>query len=212
MKDYDPLSDVARHLKATSVKLFISTRPKAYGKSSSFRGADTTCSLTCVMAPGMKIAPASKWCRRWNDWASPSPAPPQTSTNRRASHEKVCHFWGIKAPAYVLATDSASIELSAHTLKFPLIAKHPNSYSSIGLTRDSRVETPVALHEQAEKMIAAYGATLIEEFIEGREFSVLVVENADDELKPFAYRPLSLVFPAASRSNISTSNGKTTRL
>ncbi|HUS12722.1 MAG TPA: SET domain-containing protein-lysine N-methyltransferase, partial [Pyrinomonadaceae bacterium] len=43
--------------------------------------------------------------------------------------------------------------------------------------------------------IAAYGATLIEEFIDGREFSVLVAENADDELKPFAYRPVEFLFP-----------------
>jgi D-alanine-D-alanine ligase len=88
--------------------------------------------------------------------------------------KKVCHFWGIKAPAYVVASDSQNVELAAQTLRFPLITKHPNSYSSIGLTKDSRVETPAALREQAEKMIAAFGSTLIEEFVDGREFSVLV--------------------------------------
>jgi D-alanine-D-alanine ligase len=36
---------------------------------------------------------------------------------------------------------------------------------------------------------------LIEEFIEGREFSVLVVENAQDELEPFVYRPVEFLFP-----------------
>lgn len=51
------------------------------------------------------------------------------------------------------------------------------------------------MRQQAEKMIEAFGATLIEEFIDGREFSVLVVENADDELKPFAYRPVEFLFP-----------------
>ncbi len=75
-----------------------------------------------------------------------------------------------------------------------MITKHPNSYSSIGLTKDSRVETPEALREQAQKMIAAFGATMIEEFIDGREFSVLVVENADDEFHPFAYRPVEFRF------------------
>ena len=45
-------------------------------------------------------------------------------------------------------------------------------------------------------MIAAFGASLIEEFIDGREFSVLVVENADDPLKPFAYRPVEFCFPS----------------
>ena len=109
--------------------------------------------------------------------------------------KKVCHFWGIKAPAYVLANNSADIDLAAKTLHFPLITKHPNSYSSIGLTKESRVETPSALRKQAERMIEAFGATLIEEFIEGREFSVLVVENADDEFQLFAYRPVEFIFP-----------------
>jgi len=58
-----------------------------------------------------------------------------------------------------------------------VIVKHPNSYSSIGLTRESRVETPAALHVQARKMISLFGGTLIEEFIEGREFSVLIVKT-----------------------------------
>jgi D-alanine-D-alanine ligase len=44
-------------------------------------------------------------------------------------------------------------------------------------------------------MISEFGATLIEEFIEGREFSVLVVENAAEELQPFAYHPVEFRFP-----------------
>jgi len=63
------------------------------------------------------------------------------------------------------------------------------------MTRDSRVETAAALRVQAQKMIDEFGGALIEEFIEGREFSVLVVENADDELEPFAYRPVEFCFP-----------------
>ena len=34
-----------------------------------------------------------------------------------------------------------------------------------------------------------------EEFIEGREFSVLVVENADNAEEPFAYQPVEFRFP-----------------
>src|SRR5207244_12329740 len=113
----------------------------------------------------------------------------------REMMKRVCHFWGIKAPAYVFAADRESVELAATTLRFPLITKHPNSYSSIGLTKQSRVETAAALREQAQKMIDQFGGTLIEEFIEGREFSVLVAENADNELEPFAYQPVEFRFP-----------------
>jgi D-alanine-D-alanine ligase len=110
--------------------------------------------------------------------------------------KKVCHFWGIKAPAYVVAVDQHGHRISRKNTAFSAHCESiRTSYSSIGLTKDSRVETPEALREQAEKMIATYGATLIEEFIDGREFSVLVVENADDAMQPFSYRPVEFVFP-----------------
>jgi len=82
MKDYDPLSDVARHLEGHECETVYIDKAKAYGKSSSFAARYDVFINLCDGA-WMKIAPASKWCRRWNDWASPSPALPQASTNRR---------------------------------------------------------------------------------------------------------------------------------
>ncbi len=63
------------------------------------------------------------------------------------------------------------------------------------MTRDSRVETPEALHREARRMTDAFGSALIEEFVEGREFTVLVAENADDPLTPVTYRPVEFLFP-----------------
>lgn len=112
----------------------------------------------------------------------------------REAMKMVCRMWGIKTPAYVMATAAASVAFAASHLRFPLIVKHPSSYASIGLTRHSRVETPAALHAEAARAIGAYGAALIEEFIEGREFTVLVAENADDARHPFAYLPVEFQF------------------
>lgn len=47
------------------------------------------------------------------------------------------------------------------------------------LTKSSRVETVFSLRFQARRMMAKYGSALIEEFIEGREFTVLVAENPE---------------------------------
>src|SRR5436190_8335032 len=197
MKDYDPLSDVIRHLEGHECETVYIDKAKGVRQivELSRRDFDVFINL-CDGAwdedrAGVEVVQTLErlgvaFTGATSNFYEPS----------REVMKKVCHFWGIKAPAYVLAKERASIELAAQTLQFPLITKHPNSYSSIGLTKDSRVETPAALLEQAEKMIAAYGATLIEEFIEGREFSVLVVENADDELKPFAYRPVEFGFPS----------------
>jgi D-alanine-D-alanine ligase len=113
----------------------------------------------------------------------------------REKMKMVCHYWGIKTPAYVFAQTEQDIELAARDLRYPMIVKHASSYSSIGMTRDSRVTTPEALRFQARKMIDAFGAALIEEFIEGREFTALVAENVDDPQNPIAYTPIEFCFP-----------------
>ncbi|MGH9928993.1 MAG: SET domain-containing protein-lysine N-methyltransferase [Pyrinomonadaceae bacterium] len=196
MKDYDPLSDVIRHLEGHECETVYIDKAKGVRQivELSRRGFDVFINL-CDGAwdedrAGVEIVQTMERLGLAFTGATSSFFEPSRETMK-----KVCHFWGVKAPAYVVAVDGPSIELAAKTLRFPLITKHPNSYSSIGLTRESRVETPAALREQAEKMLATFGSTLVEEFIDGREFSVLVVENADDELGPFAYRPVEFLFP-----------------
>ncbi len=83
----------------------------------------------------------------------------------------------------------------AKKLRYPLMVKHPNSYGSTGMTRESRVETPQQLRVQAERMLDLFGGARIEEFIEGQEFTCLVVDNPEDLASPFTYPPGMVVFP-----------------
>src|SRR5712692_2661411 len=43
----------------------------------------------------------------------------------RETMKRVCHYWGIRTPAYVFAADAQGIQTAA-SLRFPLIVKHPN--------------------------------------------------------------------------------------
>ncbi len=113
----------------------------------------------------------------------------------REAMKRVCHGWGVSAPRGLEIRSTSDIEVAGQTLAFPLIVKHPNSYSSIGLTPDSRVETPGALREQIRFMTESYGGALVEEFVEGREFTVLVAENPDDPNQPVVYQPIEFRFP-----------------
>jgi D-alanine-D-alanine ligase len=113
----------------------------------------------------------------------------------REQMKRVCHDWDIPTPRYVCAAQEGDVETAVAVLRFPLIVKHPNGYSSIGLTASSRVETPEVLREQARITMTAYGGALIEEFIEGREFTALVAENPDDPDRPIVYRPVEFRFP-----------------
>ena len=83
----------------------------------------------------------------------------------------------------------------ADDLSYPLIVKHPNSFASTGLTKESRVTNSDELKFQFDCMSNEYGSARVEEFIEGREFSCMVVENADDAQSPFAYAPAEVQFP-----------------
>ena len=84
-------------------------------------------------------------------------------------------------------------------LRFPLLVKHPQGYASEGLHRSSRVTTAEELRRETARNIEAYGAALVEEFIEGREFTVLVAEARDDAVHPreeaWALEPVEFLFP-----------------
>ncbi|MFQ5530492.1 MAG: D-alanine--D-alanine ligase, partial [Gemmatimonadota bacterium] len=113
----------------------------------------------------------------------------------REAMKRVCRAWGIDTPAYLVARNDRDLDRAANTLRFPMIVKHPSSYSSIDLTRASRVESPEALFERGRYMIARYAGALIEEFIDGIEATVLVAENPDDPASPVTYPPVRYVFP-----------------
>jgi D-alanine-D-alanine ligase len=80
-------------------------------------------------------------------------------------------------------------------LRYPLMVKHPQSYGSISMTRESRVENADELHAQFNRIAAEFGSARVEEFIVGREFNVFVVDNPDDLQDPFVYPPTELIFP-----------------
>lgn len=113
----------------------------------------------------------------------------------RQTMKRICHYADIDSPAYAFASDPGGVEAAAEALRFPLIVKHPCGYASIGITRQSRVETIEELRVQAAKTVDAFGDALIEEFIEGREFTVLVAENPEDGNNPLVYQPVEFVFP-----------------
>jgi D-alanine-D-alanine ligase len=113
----------------------------------------------------------------------------------REAMKLACRAAGIDTPEYVLARCEADVERAADVLRFPLFVKHYSSYSSVSLSRRSRVCSPAGLRQQARKIVRRHGAALIEEFIEGTECTVLVAENPDDPARPKTYTPIQYRFP-----------------
>jgi D-alanine-D-alanine ligase len=80
-------------------------------------------------------------------------------------------------------------------LRYPIMVKHPQSYGSTGMIKESRCDSLEEVLTQVERVRNEYGAARMEEFIVGREFNVLIVDNPDDFSRPIAYPPTELVFP-----------------
>jgi D-alanine-D-alanine ligase len=114
----------------------------------------------------------------------------------REQMKSVCRRNGTLAPQGLALKNANNLESKMKRLRYPLIVKHPNSYGSVGLIKESRVTCFDELRIQVVRMLELFGGALVEEFIEGSEFSVLVSENPDDAENPVTYVPIEVIFPA----------------
>jgi D-alanine-D-alanine ligase len=113
----------------------------------------------------------------------------------REQMKKICRENGTLAPRGISLKDVIDLDVKVKRLRYPLIVKHPNSYGSVGLIKESRVSCFDELQIQVKRMLELFGGALVEEFIEGKEFSVLVSENPDDPVSPISYVPVEVTFP-----------------
>lgn len=86
-------------------------------------------------------------------------------------------------------------EALSQSLRYPLMVKHPSSFGSTGMTRKSRVKSVRSLRSQVKRICDKYGSARVEEFIDGREFTVMVSDNPDDLRVPYVYPPAEIIFP-----------------
>ena len=98
------------------------------------------------------------------------------------------------AKGYQVKSVQEAVDLVGN-LRYPIMVKHPKSYGSTGMTKDSRADSLKHVKTQVARICSEYGAARMEEFIVGREFNVLVVDNAEDFSHPITYPPAELIFP-----------------
>ena len=98
------------------------------------------------------------------------------------------------AKGYQVRSVEEAAEL-VKNLRYPIMVKHPKSYGSTGMFKESRAETLEQVLTQTKRICENYGAARMEEFIVGKEYNVLVVENPRDLNAPFVYPPAELIFP-----------------
>jgi hypothetical protein len=113
--------------------------------------------------------------------------------------KRVAALSGLDTPRFVVVEDDADIERATQTLPFPLFVKPAAAGDSLGIDADALVSTREDLRRTARRILVEFDRVLIEEFIPGREFTVLVAGAVDGKAEPVAYTPLEFVFPKGHR-------------
>ncbi len=106
---------------------------------------------------------------------------------------------GITTPPYVALQSIQDIEKEIKHLHFPLFIKPAKAGDSLGIDSGSLVENIYETEAKANALFEEYDEILIEEYIEGREFTVLVAANAGIKNDCTVYNPIEFIFPGEDK-------------
>ena len=111
--------------------------------------------------------------------------------------KRVCRGCGVGTTPYILCIDPDDVSESmvSELGGFPLFVKPEHGYDSVGIDVGSRVTDLQSLQQRVEKVVTDHGGALIEPYIEGREFSVLVLGGKTSADEPIVFTPVEYVFP-----------------
>jgi D-alanine-D-alanine ligase-like ATP-grasp enzyme len=192
-KNYDPARDVSSLLPNDIVDTIFLNKLSTYKqlKDASKNGFDIFVNL----------------CEGYLDWTVPSIDViytlellnlPYTGPNLKLYDppkelmKYVAYCAGVANPAYQII--SAVNEIDDIKLSFPLFVKPAKAGDSLGIDENSLVHNKQELQHQVAKIINEYDDLLIEEYIAGREFTVLVTANNDGKTCQ-AFTPVEYIFP-----------------
>ncbi len=106
----------------------------------------------------------------------------------------VAYCEGVNSPSYHLISDAATAADLAAKANFPLFIKPAKAGDSLGIDHGSLVNNKAELMAKVNAIISVYPELLVEEYIAGREFTVLVAANPDGR-SCRSFKPVEYVFP-----------------
>ncbi|MEI9958331.1 MAG: ATP-grasp domain-containing protein [Ferruginibacter sp.] len=110
----------------------------------------------------------------------------------------VAYTEGISTPAYALIHNEDDVEGDCKHLKYPLFVKPAKAGDSLGVDDKSLVHNLKDLQEKVHSIIDEYGPLLVEEYISGREFTVMLAAN-DDGKTVTVFKPVEYIFPEGNQ-------------
>jgi D-alanine--D-alanine ligase len=110
----------------------------------------------------------------------------------------VAYTEGINTPAYALIENEENIEEECRHLKYPLFVKPAKAGDSLGVDSKSLVHNLQELKDKIHDIIDEYGPLLVEEYISGREFTVMLAANEDGKTVK-VFKPVEYIFPEGNQ-------------
>ena len=97
--------------------------------------------------------------------------------------KQILSSFGIRSPSSILVNNR---KRNISKLKYPLIIKPNAEGSSVGITNDNVVNNEKELNDRLDKLMSVgyKGDFLVEEYIDGREFTVGMIGNGELEILP----------------------------
>jgi D-alanine-D-alanine ligase-like ATP-grasp enzyme len=106
----------------------------------------------------------------------------------------VAYCSNILTPAYTAINNGLLSEHLLSSLQYPLFVKPAKAGDSLGIDEHSLANNKNQLQQKINAISNEYPEILVEEYIAGREFTVLVVAN-DDGKTCTALQPVEFIFP-----------------
>lgn len=106
----------------------------------------------------------------------------------------VAYCEGVKTPAYFIIHKPVDIDKAEENLSYPMFIKPAKAGDSLGIDENSVLYNKEDLLKKVVEIYNDYGPLLVEEYIDGREFTVLVAANKDGK-SCSVFKPVEYVFP-----------------
>ncbi|MBU3713745.1 MAG: SET domain-containing protein-lysine N-methyltransferase [Ferruginibacter sp.] len=111
----------------------------------------------------------------------------------------VAYTQSVNTPSYVVIEKKEDLDAACAGLTFPLFVKPVKAGDSLGIDDFSLVQNASALKQKVFSILDEYGPLLIEEYIDGREFTVLVAGSANDQDELKVFEPIEYIFPVGKK-------------
>ncbi|MBL0145960.1 MAG: SET domain-containing protein-lysine N-methyltransferase [Chitinophagaceae bacterium] len=110
----------------------------------------------------------------------------------------VAYAEGVNTPAYAIIHNEEEVEEECKHLTYPLFVKPAKAGDSLGVDDKSLVNNLQELKQKVSSIIDEYSPILVEEYIAGREFTVMLAANADGKTVT-VFKPVEYIFPEGNQ-------------